>query len=215
MTNKQKSYPCRLYLITPPNIGGEATYKFSQILESALDAGDVACVQLRIKDADDVVRRATEELMPLVHKYDVAFVLNDNVNIAAEFGCDGIHIGQTDMPYEQARKLVGDHAIVGVTCHDSTHLAMQASEAGADYVAFGAFFMSSTKVRSFSPKMNILTDWSETTTVPCAAIGGITVDNCGAIVKAGADFIAVSNGVWGYKGGPAAAVKTFNKIFFD
>ncbi|MBB43665.1 MAG: thiamine phosphate synthase [Rhodospirillaceae bacterium] len=212
MTKKEKLYPCRLYLITPPDIGGKATKKFSEILEATLNAGDIACVQLRLKDSDDALRRTTEKLMPLVQKYDVAFILNDNVKIAAEFGCDGIHIGQSDMPYEKARKMVGDHAIVGVTCHDSTHLAMQASEAGADYVAFGAFFKSSTKVRRFTPKINILTDWSETTTVPCVAIGGITVKNCETIIRAGADFIAVSNGVWGYKDGPEAAVKIFNNI---
>jgi len=215
MTKKQKHCACRLYLITPPNIGGEATNKFYQILEPTLDAGDVACVQLRLKGSDDELRRTTEKLMPLVRKYDVAFIINDNALIASEYGCDGIHIGQTDMPYKKARELVGDNAIVGVTCHDSTHLAMQASEEGADYVAFGAFFFSSTKVSSFTPKTSILTDWSETTTVPCVAIGGITVDNCEIIVRAGADFIAVSNGVWGYKDGPVEAVKKFNKIFLD
>jgi len=205
--------PCQLYLITPPDIGGDAARTFADTLAEALDAGGVACVQLRIKDADDVVRRAADILMPVTQERDVAFILNDNAALAAEIGCDGVHVGQEDTPYEEARRLLSDDAIVGVTCHDSIHLAMEAGDAGADYVAFGAFFESSTKNRRFAPEPDLLTVWSEATTVPCVAIGGITVENCKPIVDAGADFLAVSNGVWGYKDGPAAAVKAFNRVF--
>ncbi|MGF1640729.1 MAG: thiamine phosphate synthase [Rhodospirillales bacterium] len=198
---------CRLYLITPPRFDAAA---FSLPLAEALDAGDVACVQLRLKEVDDdAVRRACAILRPVVHARDVALVLNDRPDLAAETGCDGVHIGQDDAPYAEARRMVGDDAIVGVTCHASRHLAMVAAEQGADYVAFGAFFPTVTKQPKAQAAPEILAWWSETTTVPCVAIGGITVDTCRPLVEAGADFLAVSAGVWEYPDGPAAAVAAF------
>ncbi|MBT5051521.1 MAG: thiamine phosphate synthase [Rhodospirillaceae bacterium] len=206
--------PCRLYLISPPDIGGDATAAFSDAVASALDGGDVACLQLRLKDVDDdVIRRSTQILLPVVQERDVALIMNDRPDLAVETGCDGVHVGQDDAAYEDARKAVGDDAIVGVTCHDSIHLAISAAEANADYVAFGAFFESNTKQRKFAADPDILTRWQDMTTVPCVAIGGITVENCRPIVEAGADFIAVAGGVWAHPDGPAAAVKAFNKIF--
>lgn len=206
---------CRLYLITPPAIADLAA--FADVLAGALDAGDVGCVQLRLKGVlDDEVLAAVEALRPVVQGRDVAFLLNDRPDLAVRTGCDGVHIGQDDMAYREARRLVGTDAIVGVTCHDSRHLAMEAGEAGADYVAFGAFFPTATKhAKVQGAPIELLSWWSEVMTVPCVAIGGITVDNCRPLVEAGADFLAVCNGVWQHPDGPAAAVGAFNRIFDD
>ena len=205
--------PCRLYLISPPDIGGDATAAFAEQITAALDGGDVACLQLRLKDAeDDVIRRATDSLRPIVQDRDVAFIMNDRPDLAAETGCDGVHVGQDDAAYEDARDIVGDDAIVGVTCHASIDLAMSAADAGADYVAFGAFYESNTKQRKFAADPDVLRQWQDMTVVPCVAIGGITVDNCRPLIEAGADFIAVAGGVWTHPDGPKAAVRAFNKI---
>jgi thiamine-phosphate pyrophosphorylase len=200
---------CRLYLITPPALEPMA---FRASLAAALDAGDVACVQLRLKDADDdAILRACDVLRPVIQDRSPAFILNDRADLVARTGCDGVHIGQEDMAYAQAREAVGPDRIVGVTCHDSRHLAIEAAEAGADYVAFGAFFPSATKEQPktrASPEL--IAWWAELMTAPCVAIGGITVENCDKLIEAGADFLAVAGGIWGYPDGPAAAVKAFN-----
>ena len=202
---------CRLYLITPPAFDPRP---FAENLKSALTAGDVATFQLRLKDVtDDEIRRAAEILMPIAQSAGVAFVLNDRPDLAAELHADGVHIGQDDMPYKQARALVGKDAIIGVTCHDSRHLAIDAAEAGADYVAFGAFFPTSTKDPKARADVDLLRWWSEVMTVPCVAIGGITVENALPLIEAGADFLAVSAGVWSHPNGPAAAVRQFNTLF--
>ncbi len=204
------SVPCRLYLITPPALDPST---FADILAAALDAGDVACVQLRLKNiAEDALRCASDILMPIAQSRDVAFILNDRADLAAKFGCDGVHIGQEDTPYREARRLLGPDRIVGVTCHDDRDLAMDAAEAGADYVAFGAFFPSNTKETKHRPEPEILRWWSEVMTVPVVAIGGITPENCAPLVAAGADFLAVSGSVWGHPEGPAAAVRAFNRV---
>ncbi len=198
---------CRLYLLTPPRFDAAA---FSSLLTSALDAGDVAAVQVRLKDADDdTIRRSCEILRKSVQKRNVALILNDRPDLALELGCDGVHIGQQDTPYREARSLLGEDRIVGVTCHNSRHLAMEAAEAGADYVAFGAFYSTTTKQASTAAEPEILAWWSELMTVPCVAIGGITVQNCRPLIEAGADFLAVSAGVWQHPDGPAAAVRAF------
>ncbi|MBT3536934.1 MAG: thiamine phosphate synthase [Rhodospirillaceae bacterium] len=201
---------CRLYLITPPSF--EPTV-FAEDLRAALDGGDVACLQLRLKDAeDDAVRRAVEVLMPMAQQHDVAFLVNDRPDLAAEMGADGCHVGQEDTPYGEARSILGADHIVGVTCHASRHLAMEAGQNGADYVAFGAFFATDTKQAKATADLELLQWWSELFEVPCVAIGGITVDNCAPLVAAGADFLSVVAGVWSYTDGPAAAVRDFNKI---
>lgn len=184
---------------------------FAESLKAALDAGDVGALQLRLKDVpDDAVRRAYEALAPLAHAHGVAMIVNDRPDLAAELGADGVHVGQEDADYASARRLVGPGATVGVTCHDSRHLAMEAAERGADYVAFGAFFPTQTKEAKTAAGIDLLEWWSEIFEIPCVAIGGITVDNCGPLVQAGADFLAVVGGVWSYQKGPAAAVKAFN-----
>ena len=202
---------CRLYLITPVRLEPRA---FADTLARALDAGDVASLQLRLKDVSgDDIRRATEILMPACQARDVAFILNDRPDLAAELGCDGVHVGQEDATYAEARAAMGPDRIVGVTCHNSRHLAMEAAEAGADYVAFGAFFPTATKDPKTHADIEIIEWWSEMMVVPCVAIGGITAENAKPLVEAGADFLAVSAGVWNYAGGPEAAVKAFNALF--
>src|SRR5690606_19558091 len=209
---------CRLYLITPPRFEPRA---FADTLKAALDAGDVACLQLRLKGENeappeaDAIRRATEALMPLAMARDVAFLINDRPDLAAELGADGAHVGQTDMSYAQARKILGPNRIIGVTCHASRHLAMEAGEAGADYVAFGAFYKTDTKEPISKAEPEILTWWSELFEVPCVAIGGINAENAAPLVRAGADFLAVSAGVWSHGEGPAAAVRALNRIMTE
>jgi thiamine-phosphate pyrophosphorylase len=202
---------CRLYLVSPPRI---APVDFSDVLKAALAAGDVASFQLRLKNvSDDEIRRAADALRPVVQGAGVAFILNDRPDLAAELGCDGVHVGQEDTPYAEARRLVGPKSIVGVTCHDSRHLAMEAAEAGADYIAFGAFFPTKTKEPKTQAEIELLRWWSELTVVPCVAIGGITVENAAPLIEAGADFLAVAAGVWEHPDGPEAAVKAFNMLF--
>ncbi|HEY0106382.1 MAG TPA: thiamine phosphate synthase [Rhizomicrobium sp.] len=202
---------CRLYLITPPNLEAGS---FANTLEAALDAGDVASLQLRLKEvSDDDIRRAAEILMPVALKRGVAFILNDRPDLARALGCDGVHVGQEDASYAEARAIVGKDAVVGVTCHDSRHLAMEAAEAGADYVAFGAFFPTATKDAKARAEIETLRWWAELMVVPQVAIGGIRIDNCTPLIAAGADFLAVSGGVWDHPAGPAAAVKAFNALF--
>jgi len=202
---------CRLYILTPPQISDLSA--FAEVFEKTLDAGDVACVQLRLKDVDDsVIRRACEKLRPIAQKREVAFLMNDRPDLAAELDCDGVHVGQDDTPYSEARRIVGTDAIVGVTCHDSRHLAMTAGEAGADYVAFGAFFPTTTKTPKGQPEPELLHWWTELFTVPSVAIGGITTENAQVLIESGADFLAVCNGIWEHKDGPEAAVKEFNRL---
>jgi thiamine-phosphate pyrophosphorylase len=211
MAALQMTERCRLYLITPPKLEPKV---FAETLMRALGAGDVACVQLRLKGAsDDEVRRATQILMPIVQNAGAAFILNDRPDLAAELGADGVHIGQEDASYAEARRAMGPDHIVGVTCHDSRHLAIEASEASADYVAFGAFFPTQTKEPKSHAEIELLTWWSELMVVPCVAIGGITVENAKPLIEAGADFLAVSAGVWDFPEGPAAAVMAFNRLF--
>ena len=201
---------CRLYLISPPRLSAA---NFLTPLKEALDGGDVASFQLRLKNiSDDEIRRVVDTLRPAVQANGAAFILNDRPDLAAELGCDGVHVGQEDASYTEARKLL-PKGIVGVTCHDSRHLAMEAGEAGADYVAFGAFFPTQTKEPKTSADIDLLRWWSEMMVVPCVAIGGITVQNAPALVEAGADFLAVSAGVWEHPDGPKAAVKAFNVLF--
>jgi thiamine-phosphate pyrophosphorylase len=202
---------CRLYLITPPKL--DDPQGFAATLATALDAGDVAAVQLRLKDvSDDAILRVAEMLRGVVQDRGVAFIMNDRPDLALRAGCDGVHIGQEDTPYREARATLGADRIVGVTCHDSRHLAMEAADAGADYVAFGAFFPTATKEPKSHADPEILYDWSSATIVPCVAIGGITVENAPPLIEAGADFLAVSGGVWNHPEGPAVAVRKFTAL---
>lgn len=220
-------YPCRLYLISPPTL---AVGEFAKTLQSAVEAGDVAAFQLRLKDADDAqIVAAVKALLPICRNHGVAFILNDRVDLAAEMKVDGVHLGQEDMqtlqwghneiivsPLSAARNILGDDISIGISCHDSGHLAMEAGEAGADYVAFGAFYPTQSKspealAKYGTPTIELLQWWSTYTTVPCVAIGGMTPENCVPLVAAGADFIAAITAVWNHPEGARAAVKSFNK----
>lgn len=205
-------HDCKLYLITPPRIPDLQT--FSDAFASSLDNDLVACVQLRLKSGDDAasddeILAAAEMLLPLAVEREIAFLINDRPDLAIKAGADGVHIGQSDAPYEKARKMLGDDATVGVTCHDSRHLALIAGEAGADYVAFGAFYPTETKAASTRAEPDLLRWWNFATTVPSVAIGGIAPDNCAPLVRAGADFLATAAAVWNHEDGPAAAVNAF------
>ncbi|MFM2258061.1 MAG: hypothetical protein RIQ28_1908 [Pseudomonadota bacterium] len=202
-------YKCQLYLISPLEVGGD----FPVRLEEALTAGPVAAFQFRVKGIDQ--HKAAELAAPLQEicaRHDVAFIVNDSISLAKRIGADGVHLGQEDGDPREARDILGRDAQIGVTCHNSRHLAMEAAEAGADYVAFGAFFPTSTKEVKHQAEIETVELWSQFTEVPCVAIGGITTQNAGEVIDAGADFIAVSSGVWNHADGPAAAVKAFNAL---
>jgi thiamine-phosphate pyrophosphorylase len=208
---------CRLYLITPPDISDIAA--FARELDAALDGGDVASLQIRLKSRDGVaapdrhILELGRHIVARAQDRGVAVLVNDRPDLAVELGADGVHIGQQDMPLARTRKLVGDGAIVGVTCHDSRHLALEAGEAGADYVAFGAFYPTDTKDPATRAEPELLTWWQQMIELPCVAIGGITTDNARPLVEAGADFLAVSAGVWRHGKGPGEAVRAFNELF--
>jgi thiamine-phosphate pyrophosphorylase len=198
---------CRLYLITPPTLPPG----FVDDLARALDGGDVAALQIRLKDApDDAILRAAEAILPIAQARDVAVLMNDRLDLALKAGCDGVHLGQGDGDHAAARKRLGPDRMLGITCHASRHLAMEAGEIGADYVAFGAFFPTSTKETLHRPEPDLLEWWSEMFEIPCVAIGGITAANCAPLVRAGADFLAVVGAVWNHPEGPAAGVKAMN-----
>ena len=198
---------CRLYLVTPPALD---LALFPDQLAAALDAGDVAAVQLRLKPADDdAVRRAVDRLLPTAQSRGVTFLLNDRPDLARQAGCDGAHVGQDDLAGVDARRILGDLTL-GMTCHGSRDLAMQAGEDGADYVAFGAFYPTATKDAVHRAEPDLLAWWSELMELPCVAIGGITAANCAPLVAAGADFLAVVGAVWSHPNGPAAGVRAMN-----
>ena len=202
--------PCRLYLISPPKI---ILDDFAPRLEAALGAGDVAAFQLRLKPADDEeIYNAAEALLPICNKFHVLLILNDRTDLARDVGADGVHLGQSDGSVPEARAKLGLDAMIGVTCHNSRHLAFLAGDAGADYVAFGAFFPTKTKATEFTAEPELLSWWSDISEIPAVAIGGIIPENCLALITAGAHFLAVSSGVWDHPGGPGEAVKAFNKL---
>lgn len=201
--------PCQLYLISPPSIDE----RFPDQLSAALGAGGVAAFQLRLKGIDDdAIARMAEPIQRICADNDVAFIINDSMTLAKRLGADGVHLGQGDGDPRAARALLGPAVQIGVTCHDSRHLAMEAGEAGADYVAFGAFYPTLTKETVYRPDPSILSWWTTLFELPCVAIGGITADNAAPLVEAGADFLAVSSAVWNHDGGSAAGVKAFAQV---
>ncbi|HEX8308220.1 MAG TPA: thiamine phosphate synthase [Allosphingosinicella sp.] len=197
---------CQLYLISPLDVGGD----FAERLERALGGGPVAAFQLRVKGVGQhEAARLAEPLRRICEAREVAFIVNDDVGLAKRLGADGVHLGQGDGDPREARALLGPDAQIGVTCHDSRHLAMEAGEAGVDYVAFGAFFPTATKETAHRPDPAILSWWSRLFEIPCVAIGGITPDNGRVLVDAGADFLAVCSAVWAHAEGPDKAVAQF------
>jgi thiamine-phosphate pyrophosphorylase len=184
---------CAIYLISPLEVGGP----FPDRLAAALDAAPVAAFQFRVKGVDEhEAARLAEPLQRICAEREVAFIVNDSVSLAKRLGADGVHLGQQDGDVREARERLGREAEIGVTCHASRHLALEAGEAGADYVAFGAFFPTTTKTAPHHAESELLTWWQTFMEIPCVAIGGITAANCAPLVRAGADFLAVSAGVW-------------------
>ena len=199
---------CRLYIITPETFDLRA---FPDRLAQALDAGDVAAVQLRLKNADDDVwTRAIDALRPVCRSRGVPFLLNDRADLVVATGCDGAHVGQEDMPAREARRVMGPELTLGVTCKSSPDLAHRAVDDGADYVAFGAFFPSTSKQVTNLADPDILRWWSQQTTVPSCAIGGITAANLAPLVRAGANLLAIIGAIWSHPAGPAAGVRAIN-----
>ena len=200
--------PCNLYLISPQEVGGNFPYRLKAALEPEL----ATAFQLRVKDIDEYeLARLAEPLQRICADAEVAFIVNDSMTLAKRIGADGVHLGQSDGDVHEARALLGPGAQIGKTCHDSRHLAMEAGEAGADYVAFGAFYPTTTKPSDYRPEPSILSWWSRLFEIPCVAIGGITADNAGPLVQAGADFLAVCQSVWS-RDDPAAAVAAFGEV---
>jgi thiamine-phosphate pyrophosphorylase len=201
--------PCELYLISPQEVGGG----FPDLLKAALSAGPVAAFQLRVKGMDEhALARLAEPLQRICADADTAFIVNDSVALAKRLGADGVHLGQKDGDARAARDVLGPSVQIGVTCHDSRHLAMEAGEKGADYVAFGAFYPTTTKPSEYRPDPRLLSWWTSLFEVPCVAIGGITPANAAPLITAGADFIAVCNAVWA-SGDPASEVAKFEALF--
>jgi thiamine-phosphate pyrophosphorylase len=195
---------CQLYLISPLDVGGD----FPSRLERALAAGTVAAFQFRVKGIDQhEAARLAEPLLAICRAKEVAFIVNDDIGLAKRLGADGVHLGQHDGTVAEAREALGREAQIGVTCHASRHLALEAGEAGADYVAFGAFFPSETKASEHRPELDLLEWWQQFVEIPCVAIGGITPENCAPLIESGADFLAVSHAVWA--GDEAGAVRAF------
>ena len=202
---------CQLYLLTPPVI--EDVPAFCETLKETLAAAPVACLQIRLKDLENsALIQAGTAITEICHAAGVEVILNDRPDLVAKIGADGAHIGQDDMDYFSSREVLGGDAIIGVTCHNSKELAFAAAKAGADYVAFGAFFETPTKTPKTRAEVEILSWWHEAVEIPSVAIGGITVDNVKTLIAAGADFIAVSSGVWSHPDGPAAAVSRLSQL---
>lgn len=200
---------CQLYLVSPPTIDAA----FTDSLAAALDAAPAAAFQLRLKGQDeDAIARAAEPLQRLCADRETAFIINDSMALAHRLGADGVHLGQGDGDPREARRLLGPKAQIGVTCHDSRHLAMEAGEANVDYVAFGAFYPTTTKETAHRPDPSILSWWTTLFEIPCVAIGGITPDNATPLIAAGADFLAVSGAVWNDPEGPASAMRRFGTL---
>jgi len=199
---------CQLYLISPLEVGRDFPDRLARALDAQLPEMPVAAFQFRVKDVEEhEAARLAEPLQKICAERDVAFIVNDSISLAKRLGADGVHLGQKDGDVREARERLGREAQIGVTCHASRHLAMEAGEAGADYVAFGAFFPTGTKDVEHRADPEILTWWQGLFELPCVAIGGITPDNCGPLIDAGADFLAVSGAVW--NGDEAAAVRAF------
>ena len=207
----KRTEPCKLYLISPQEVGGA----FPGRLKAALGGGPVAAFQMRVKDVDEhQLARLAERLQRICADHDTAFIVNDSMSLAKRLGADGVHLGQSDGDVREARALLGPAAQIGRTCHDSRHLAMEAGEAGADYVAFGAFYPTTTKPSNYRPPASIPSWWASLFEIPCVAIGGITPDNAKPLIDAGADFVAVCQAVWGASE-PGEAVGRFNQLFAD
>ncbi len=211
--DKATARTTRLYLITPPALPN--IKQFAGKLEDAFSGGDIACLQLRLKDAaDDEVLAAAKTLIPICHRHNAAFILNDRPDLAIACGADGVHLGQDDVAHygiDKTKEMLGEDRVLGVSCHDSRHMAMEAGELGADYVAFGSVFPSQTKETAPPVPLSVLEDWVIAVKTPCVAIGGITAQNCAPLVQMGVEFVAVIGQVWNHPDGAVAGIKELQK----
>ncbi len=204
----------KLYLISPPNFELE---NFLLKLDEALATGKVAVFQLRLKlepygkVSNELMLEYAKAIKPVCDKHKVELIINDNVKVASEVGASGVHLGEDDVSVKQAREILGEGKIIGASCYDSLDLAFSAGEQGANYVAFGAFYPTTSKPAEKLRKaeVELLTFWNEFANIPCVAIGGINADNAQPLKDAGADFIAVISSVWN-SDNIARAIDSFN-----
>jgi len=198
-----------IYLISPEAITTPAELDaFAGALEEAVATGLAAAFQLRLKNVSDAwIGEVTKRLLPICQAHDVAFIMNDRPDLAVKLGCDGVHVSPDDADFAKVRDIIGDELIFGATCRASRDLAFEAGEAGADYVAFGAFYPTKTKDAKSRTSPEILEWWSGIAELPSCAIGGINASNCRVLMQAGADYLAVVSAVWDHADGPAAGVR--------
>ena len=203
-------YLTKIYLITPPKIDEKL---FFASLENVLSTKIVSCLQIRLKNVEDKnIIEICKIVRPICDNYKIPLIINDRLDLVKKCDADGVHLGQDDGSIKDARKYLGSNFIIGASCYNSKHIAMKAAENGADYVAFGAFFESKTKIPKVQVKTNIIEDWNFISNIPCVAIGGITPTNCKDLIKAGADHLAVIGSIWNSDKSPEKAIMDFKKI---
>ncbi len=199
-----------LYAITDTRLTGKALLeKTRQVIE-----GGATLIQYRAKTVDMHLRsRDARGLRVLCEHYDTPFIINDDVTLAQECGAHGVHLGKGDETIQQARAVLGTHAIIGASCYNDLDRARTAQESGADYVAFGRFFTSSTKPDAVPAPIALIGQAKSLLKVPVVAIGGITPDNAVPLVAAGVDAVAVINGLFGQPD-PRHAARRYARLFY-
>ena len=197
-----------IYLISPQKIRGA---RFYNELDQVLKTNKVKYFQLRLKKISTLnLIKISEKIKKITRKNNVKFLINDKPSVARAAGADGCHIGQKDMNFMISRKILGKNKIIGMTCHNSKQLALKAKRYGANYVAFGSFFKSSTKKSAFKANLAILRWAKKKINMPTVAIGGINSSNYKKILSEGANFIACSSYIWNNKKlDPVSAIKKF------
>ena len=197
-----------IYLISPQKIRGA---RFYNKLDQVLKTNKVKYFQLRLKKISSLnLIKISRKIKKITRKNNVKFLINDKPTVARTVGADGCHIGQKDMNLMSCRKILGKNKIIGVTCHNSKKLALKAKKNGANYIAFGSFFKSSTKKSPFRANLAILRWAKKKINMPTVAIGGINSSNYKKILSSGASFIACSSYIWNNKKlNPAAAINKF------
>ena len=197
-----------IYLISPPQIKGN---KFYQDLNKVFKTNKVKYFQLRLKKIPyNSLIKISKKIKKIAKNNNVKFLINDKPVIAKKINADGCHIGQKDMNITNSRKILGKNKIIGVTCHNSKKLAIKAKKYGANYIAFGAFFKSSTKKTAFKANLELLRWARKKISMPIVAIGGINNSNYKKVLLSGANLIACSNYVWNNKNlDPVKAISKF------
>jgi thiamine-phosphate pyrophosphorylase len=197
-----------IYLISPQNISNS---KFYTDLNKILKTKKIKYFQLRLKKkSNSVLIKIAKKIIKITHKNKVKLLINDKPIIAKMVNADGCHIGQKDMSFIRSRKILGEKKIIGITCHNSKKLALNAKKIGVNYIAFGAFFKSSTKKTKYKANLTLLRWARKKINIPIVAIGGINSSNYKKILSNGANFIACSNYVWNNKElDPVSAIKKF------